>query len=69
MYGENREYPQAAHLLSPVGVMIIGIVLAVTHHPLWWLVVAAFAGRVLYLVWLMHQRRRRRATQESTVTP
>lgn len=67
MYGENREYPQRAHLLTPVGVMIIGVVLAITHHPLWWLLVAAFAGRALYLLWLLNSRRRRRDHETSTV--
>lgn len=58
MYGENREYPQSAHLLVPLGVMVVGAVLAFIHTPLWWLLVAAFAGRAAYLLWLLALRRR-----------
>ncbi|MDO5676847.1 MAG: hypothetical protein Q4G35_04990 [Propionibacteriaceae bacterium] len=67
MYGENRDYPQRAHLLVPLGVMIIGLILAITHNPLWWLLVAAFAGRALFLLWLMNKRNRRSERDSSTV--
>lgn len=69
MYGENSEYPQLAHLLVPVGIMVVGAVLAVTLDPLWWLLVAGFAGRAIYLGYLLNQRRRRQAEERSTVTP
>ena len=66
MYGENREYPQPAHLLIPIGVMVVGAVLGVVHKPIWWLLVVAFAGRAGYLLWLINQRRRR-TREKSTV--
>lgn len=59
MYGETRPYPQPAHLLVPLGVMVVGAVVAVLHHPMWWLLVAAFAGRAGYLAYRMYRRRTR----------
>lgn len=69
MYGENREYPQAAHLLTPIGVVVVGMVLAIVHSPVWWLLVTAFAGRAAYLGWLLAQRRRSATPQPGTVAP
>lgn len=69
MYGENREYPQPAHLLVPIGIMVVGAVLAMTMDPIWWVLVIALAGRAIYLGYLLNQRRRRKAEQRSTVAP
>ena len=69
MYGENREYPQVAHLLVPVGIMVVGAVLAVTLDPIWWVLVIGLAGRFVYLLYLLNQRRHRQEEERSTVAP